>query len=281
MSSEFDKYMNKKHPGIFTVHETVPKSQTEKSSKDNGDLTNLKTIDNFAKHFSESKADLVTADGGFDWKDENYQEQEAYKLIMGQILGAVKIQAKGGNFVLKIFDIFTPITIKFLYILGNLYEDVFIHKPFTSRSSNSEKYIICKKFKFDHDKKLDIKITFLETMLNNLQTDIFVNDLITNFELTDDFRSFITYMNIKLINIQQMQINRMIEYIDSNNHYGEKFHNYVKKQKESTKFWLDLFYPKSGSEHETQKDNIDKLLTKSLNTNEEDIKLQNKKLEYY
>jgi 23S rRNA U2552 (ribose-2'-O)-methylase RlmE/FtsJ len=60
--------------------------------QDGGDLTDIKSIDKFAK-FSK-KADLITADGGFIWNDENYQEQEAYRLIIGEILTAIKIQER-------------------------------------------------------------------------------------------------------------------------------------------------------------------------------------------
>ena len=47
----------------------------------------------------------------------------------------------------KIFDIFTQATIDLLYLLSLLYEKVYIIKPNTSRIANSEKYVVCKKFK--------------------------------------------------------------------------------------------------------------------------------------
>jgi 23S rRNA U2552 (ribose-2'-O)-methylase RlmE/FtsJ len=210
MSSDFKKFLDKKNPGLFNLHSTVSKKDITKD-KDNGDLTQLNTINNFAKG---KLCDLVTADGGFNWKDENYQEQEAYQLIMGEILTAIKIQNKGGHFVLKVFDIFTPITTKLLSILTDFYEEIYIHKPYMSRSSNSEKYIICKRFKFSRDKDLESKIKYLETMLENLQSTIYVNNLVSNYKLDDDLKSTIRFMNIKLVNVQQMQINKIIEYID-------------------------------------------------------------------
>ena len=65
-------------------------------SYDNGDLTNVKTISNFKSDIKKSKkyADLVTADGGFVWDDENYQEMEAYKLILGQMVGAIRFKVR-------------------------------------------------------------------------------------------------------------------------------------------------------------------------------------------
>ena len=51
-------------------------------SRDNGDITDVKTISNFKRDIKKNKkyANLVTADGGFEWNNENYQEQEAYRL---------------------------------------------------------------------------------------------------------------------------------------------------------------------------------------------------------
>ena len=34
-----------------------------------------------------------------------------------------------------------------IYLLNQLYEEVYIYKPKTSRKANSEKYLVCKKFK--------------------------------------------------------------------------------------------------------------------------------------
>ena len=62
------------------------------------------------------------------------------------------MQKKQGSFVLKIFDIFSKATIDFLYLLSLFYDKVYIHKPHTSRLTNSEKYIVCKNFKFTTSK---------------------------------------------------------------------------------------------------------------------------------
>ena len=37
---------------------------------DKGDLTEMKTINNFTK---DKSVNFITADGGFEWKNENYQ----------------------------------------------------------------------------------------------------------------------------------------------------------------------------------------------------------------
>ena len=54
------------------MHETYPKDIASKSkNKDNGDLTDRKTIKLFGGKFVDQKANFITADGGFDWANEN------------------------------------------------------------------------------------------------------------------------------------------------------------------------------------------------------------------
>jgi hypothetical protein len=95
------------------------------------------------------KMDLVTADGGFDFsKDFNRQEISIFNLLWGQVCYALCLQKLGGNFVLKIFDIFYEQTVHILYILSSFYEDVNLCKLKTSRIGNSEKYVVCRNFRF-------------------------------------------------------------------------------------------------------------------------------------
>ena len=93
---------------------------------------------------------IITADGGIDVSDDfNKQEELVSKLIVSEVVYAITMQKRGGHFILKIFDIFSKLTIDILYILTRLYAEVYITKPFTSRLANSEKYIVCKNFLLD------------------------------------------------------------------------------------------------------------------------------------
>jgi len=114
---------------------------------------NLLHIENFDYCFNKYGAtmDLVTADGGFDFsKDFNKQEISIANLLWGQVCYALVLQRLGGNFVLKIFDCFYEHTVDILYILSAFYSEVRICKLLTSRIGNSEKYVICKGFRFSN-----------------------------------------------------------------------------------------------------------------------------------
>ena len=112
---------------------------------------NILHIENFEYCVNKygSSMDLITADGGFDFsKDFNRQEISIANLLWGQVCYAICLQKQGGNFVLKIFDIFYEHTIHILYILSSFYEEVNICKLKTSRIGNSEKYVVCKNFRY-------------------------------------------------------------------------------------------------------------------------------------
>jgi hypothetical protein len=113
--------------------------------------------------------DYITADGGFDFShDFNNQEDISFKLILSQIFFALIMQKQGGNFILKIFDVFKIKTIEVIYLLCNLYESVFIFKPNTSRCANSEKYIICRNFKNNNKKIITNIIENFDLLINKV-----------------------------------------------------------------------------------------------------------------
>lgn len=112
------------------------------ASDTDGDLYKLENIIALRNELP-SKADIITGDGGFDVSyDANSQEQLSFKLIYAQFLTAMHTQKENGVFILKIFDTFTRPTYQLLYLFCKYYKTVEIIKPRTSRSSNSEKYIV-------------------------------------------------------------------------------------------------------------------------------------------
>ena len=276
MGKQFMGFYNKKVPGFLNIHETVSTLESVKhKGRDNGDITQVKTISLFKKDIEKSKdyADLVTADGGFDWDDENYQEQEGYQLILGEIIAALRVQAKNGNFVLKLFETFTIPSIKMIYLLSSFYEESYLYKPFFSRSSNSEKYIICKGFKYDQKKDealLDKKIKPLESILESMNSMKFVFDIFPDMELPLSYLDKFKFYNIKIANPQQIMINEIVIYIKENNYFGDKYHMFREKQIEATKWWTSSFYPPSSNLFDKNKNEMLKL----LNTSQEKFEME-------
>ena len=135
----------KKNPKLLKNNSKI---HLEYGEDNTGNIINCKNYLYTVNKFKNTM-NIITGDGGFDFSSNfNNQENMSSKLIFAQILYAISMQAYNGNFILKIFDIFFKSTIEFIYILNLFYDKVFIFKPQTSRLANSEKYIVCKSFKF-------------------------------------------------------------------------------------------------------------------------------------
>jgi len=238
------------HPNL-KIHKTYNKSISRSSeTKDNGDLTSTKTIKNFKKELNV-KVDLVTGDGGFEWNNENIQEQECALLIYSQIITALQIQKKGGSFVLKMFEMFTKISCKFIIILKYFYETVYIVKPLTSRDSNSERYIICKNFKFDEKHKIH---TYIDQMLDILDLkNNFMTDIYPDIDLPQKLILEILTINLDLSNLQFSVINKMIEYIEGSDYYGDKYNDFRDRQIRLTDYWVSIFMSEQNKNIENAK----------------------------
>ncbi|KAI1302436.1 FtsJ methyltransferase domain-containing protein 2 [Mortierella claussenii] len=114
-----------------------------------GDILKQCNIDAFAKLVNSDTGGLgvglVSADGGISVDgDEAVQETLLQRLILCQILTMFMILQKGGDFVVKVFDIFTPVTAGLVWILSRHFEKICVVKPLTSRPMNSERYVVCR-----------------------------------------------------------------------------------------------------------------------------------------
>ena len=238
-----------------------------------GDMTKVSTI-HYLQSNIKHKADLITADGGYEWVDKNFQEQEAYVLILSEIIAAISNQAKNGSFVLKVYESFTPITIKLIYILSSFYEETYIYKPYFSRYTNSEKYVICKGFKYDTS-QISKEIKMLEETLNkcNIVTNksLFIVDMFSKLNISQEHLNIFKYININIANTQQIMINNLVVYIKSNNYFGDMYHSYRDKQISANKWWIENFLTDKYNDKST-------LIKDTIKYNESELKLFEKNI---
>lgn len=245
LEKNFVHHYSKESPQRFILHKTYSKQIAGgDKKKDNGDITNPKTIMLFGGDM-KNKADLITADGGFEWGNENIQEQEAFRLIFGQIVGAITNQKKGGHFICKFFETFTMTSVKFLAILKACYNKVEVVKPLTSRTSNSEKYYVCMDFKYDDNKEFKEISKKLLMMLKNIHNEQKLNivDIFSDFNPNIEFLHNIINMNVMIENKQFKEINEILKFIEAQNFYGDTYQTSRQKQIEASKLWISLFFP--------------------------------------
>ena len=99
---------------------------------------------------SKLSVDLVLADGAppeDTYPDENLQELYALHILYSEVVTAMNVLQDKGNFVIKVFDSFTNATKSLIYLILYNFNKVFIFKPQTSRSVNSERYLVCLGYK--------------------------------------------------------------------------------------------------------------------------------------
>jgi cap1 methyltransferase len=125
----------------------------ERGEDGTGDIMSYQNVLGCANKYGASM-DFVTADGGFDFShDFNHQETQMSSLMLCQVVMATAVQAKGGTFVLKMFDITSKISVQIMYWLSVMYDRVSVIKPYTSRYANSERYIVCQGFRATDGRK--------------------------------------------------------------------------------------------------------------------------------
>ena len=167
--------------------------------------------------------DFITADGGFDFSvDFNKQELLAMRLVLSEVIYAIVMQKQGGVFVLKLFDTFLKGTVDIIFLLSCLYESVHIIKPHTSRTANSERYLVCKGFKGAVSSELIAKLRAILVILNNPQINTLTIGSLLDIDLPYYFKKRIEEINAILGSQQIDNIQTTLRFIENKERKGEK-----------------------------------------------------------
>jgi 23S rRNA U2552 (ribose-2'-O)-methylase RlmE/FtsJ len=249
MQTKFMEYYKNR----IVVHPTVSAEKSGRNGMDNGDLTNPLTIANLTRE-NPGDAQLVTADGGIPWKDENLQEPESFQLIFGEILCALHVQESGGHFVLKLYDTFCVFTWKLILLINECYEHVHMVKPLTSRDSNSERYLVCTNFKLSDDKRKRLCKKLLEQLADWRDKNatfskgsggyLQAQDIYPDVAIPEWLEPTIRAMNTHIVNRQLTCINKMCLYLKENDRYGATYQQSLTKQLANSAVWIANFFRK-------------------------------------
>ena len=189
-----------------------------------GDLYNHENLVYFSKQYKD-QFDFVTADGGIDFSsDFENQELMALKLILCEIFYAITILKNGGNFVIKFFDIFYKPTVECICLLSILFKKVTIIKPATSRTANSEKYIVCENLNIKNKDVLIKKFYNILKVINKLDNCFSICSFL-DIPLNQHFINKIEEFNCILSNKQIKNILKTIKLIVNNDRKNDKIDN--------------------------------------------------------
>ncbi|XP_070571346.1 cap-specific mRNA (nucleoside-2'-O-)-methyltransferase 2-like [Ptychodera flava] len=112
-----------------------------------GDVTNVKLMMGLVESCKLSDVNLITADGSIDCQsDPAEQEALVSHLHYCEVITALQCLSPNGNFVLKMFTFFEQSSVSLMYLLNCAFQLVHVFKPATSKSGNSEVYVVCLNF---------------------------------------------------------------------------------------------------------------------------------------
>ena len=166
------------------------------------DLNMVENLKNFRE--SIGKVDTVIGDCTTDTDhDPTNQEQLVFYSLFAQVVTALHMQSEEGNLVVKIFDTITRPTCQLIYYLSGFYEHVSVIKPRTSRYTNSEKFIVARKFK-----GANAEIAVLDDILNNWKPEQYFR--IFGLDIPDELEKQFLGYNKTLIENQYNYIEKTI-----------------------------------------------------------------------
>ena len=131
------------------------------------------------------------------------------------------MQKYKGHFILKVFDIFLRPSLELVYLLSCFYERVYIIKPNTSRAANSEKYIVCKYFKWEDTTEISKKLLAVSQVLNKLDWKTYQIKSIINIPIQYYYINQIIEYNAIFGQQQIENIIKTMTVIERNNYHRE------------------------------------------------------------
>ena len=201
------------------------------SLDESGDLYDINEVNKLITKIGKHNCNLITADGGFDFSNNyNHQEKDFMNLFISEAYIMLNLLKNNGNGIIKIYDIYSKNSIKIMYIISLFFEKIYIIKPLTSRPANSEKYILCYRYKDFNESKIYFNI--FETIIQDKDLNHLNNDKVA---VEYNFIEKILQYNRWYTERQISYINKTIKYIDEYNNntdknYLIKLYNYNKKK---------------------------------------------------
>lgn len=206
-----------------------------------GNLYFIEDVINYISHFKDKKANVVTADGGFDYSNNfNGQEINSCQIIYSEFVVALNVLKKGGSFICKVFDLFSFTMIQLLYFINLFFEEVHIYKPDTSRPANSEKYLICLYYKNNLSNDQQKYLLKNIELWNNIVLKENESIMFDNIKVDNWFIQKLNEYNNKYMNLQLFYLNNVLKLVE-NKVEKAKYYNMIKEQVNNAIEWCSKY----------------------------------------
>ncbi|KAI3420231.1 hypothetical protein GPALN_003548 [Globodera pallida] len=212
-----------------------------------GDVTNpdnLESLEKFVDDRIHTGVHLVMCDGGFSVEgQENLQEVLSKRIYLCQFIVGLSLcrtetrPKKGGNFLCKLFDVFTPFSMGLIYLMYLSFERISLHKPITSRPANSERYIFCESlnsFGSSKVKKYLVEVNNRMESMERKKEDVM--ELVPD-ELIRGDDDFMEYIRTSIEEIARRQVFYLKKYRHFASNPGTFDQDQAKLREDALKYW--------------------------------------------
>lgn len=170
------------------------------------------------KETKEEGVDLAVADGGFDFSgNEEQQEALAQRLLLCEIITMLTSLKQGGHFVCKFFDILDEFTGDLVWLLYQLFDEICITKPLSSRPANSERYLVCKGLVIGHPTQLIQALLNIANAMQNNRSNVEPKRFVPKevLEKDEDFIDYVKMRNMKFAMKQTEALEQLDQFIQN------------------------------------------------------------------
>lgn len=168
-------------------------------------------------------------------------EPLVFKEILSNVNNSLTNLKNGGSLIVELDDLFTLPTNKLLFLLRSLFGNAYIYKPYYSRPTDSQKYLVCTNF----DKKMydSISKKLQKSVALVTKESKFVVDFMSDIDIPANFKSVINFINIKIAGEQHKYKNKIMSYINSEDYFGQEYQDASNRQLDCTEYFLSHFCP--------------------------------------
>ena len=144
----------------------------------------LKKISDYIKDKTENGINLFIAKKFIKPTTKENQELKYKLFFLTNIILCLSTLNKTGNFIIKLYDSFTPFTICLIFLLYNSFQKITIIKPFSTRPYSASRFLVAENFFNDSNKILEYLYNFFDKYVELLKQGKDTNIVIKTGEIT-------------------------------------------------------------------------------------------------
>jgi len=201
---------------ILTFNLTPSKVSIDSKSELNNVFTKLKKFAKFEIKNSSKKTHICMLNP----IEFETTELEISKKIT-KFIDEIDSLEKNGSLIIKVKELIHAPSLHLLYLLSNLFEEVYIYRPELSYVSRGEKYIVCKNY-----------------TTTNLKFNLTKDYLSLNINLPTEYIFTLNIINRIMMQEEYIVRNKMRNFINSQNYFGDEYHSQLAIQQNSTDNWI-------------------------------------------